>query len=323
MLEHPVVVEDLREVAAPAVGDRRQDRRLRSEALRHARASRTPRFRRSRRRGSPPRGPAAGCQERVAVGDADVLVHDGRVEALGKGVLADPLDEVRVDRAAGVDRALGVGADDQQVRLALLQIAGDAGDRAARADGDHDRVELAAGLLPDLGPGRAVVRLRVPGIRVLVGLVRAGDLLGEPVGDEVVALGRVGVDRGRADDDVGAERAQERDLLGRDLVGDDEDHPVALDRGGEREADAGVAGGRLDDRSARLQRSVALGVLDHAERDPVLVRAPGVQVLELREQRRAELAADVLEADDRRRADQVEQRWVLAGHDAPKPSGLC
>ena len=216
--------------------------------------------------------------------------------------------------AAGVDRALRVGADDQQVGALLLQIARDPGDRAARADADHHRVHLAAGLLPDLRPGRPVVGVRVALVRVLVGLVPAGDLLGEPVGDEVVALGRVRLDRGRADHDLGAESAQQRDLLRGDLVGDDEDHLVALDRGRECEADARVPGGRLDDRPAGLQPAVLLGAPDHRERNPVLVRPAGIEVLELREQGRRELGADVLEPDDRGRADEVEQRGVLARH---------
>ena len=100
------------------------------------------------------REPARG-QERVAVGDADPLVDDVRVHRLRPRVLADALDEVRVEVAlvlGRVDRALGVGADDQHLRLVLLEVAADAGDRAARADGDHDRVDVAAlGLLEDLG----------------------------------------------------------------------------------------------------------------------------------------------------------------------------
>ena len=63
-----------------------------------------------------------------------------------------------------------------------------------------------------------------------------------------------------------------------------------------------------------LQLPLALGGLDHRHPDPVLVRAAGVQVLELREQRRRDVAADPVEPDDRRAADEVEQRWVLAGH---------
>ena len=98
------------------------------------------------------------------------------------------------------------------------------------------------------------------------------------------------------------------------LSGIDEDHLVALDRSGERKPDAGVARGRLDDRPARPQLPGALGLVDHRERDPVLVRAARVQVLELREQGGAELGADLLEPDDRRVADQVEQGGVLARH---------
>ena len=65
-----------------------------------------------------------GRQERVAVGDAHVLVDDRRVEGVGKRVLADALDEVGMDAAPPrEDRALGIGADDDDVRLLLLQVA--------------------------------------------------------------------------------------------------------------------------------------------------------------------------------------------------------
>src|SRR5262249_58003645 len=99
-----------------------------------------------------------------------------------------------------------------------------------------------------------------------------------------------------------------------DVVGIDEVHLVALDGGGAGEADAGVAGRGLDDRPAGRQLPRALGLLDHAQGDPVLVRPARVQVLELDEEGRTELPADLLEADDRRSADQVEQRRILARH---------
>jgi hypothetical protein len=91
------------------------------------------------------------------------------------------------------------------------------------------------------------------------------------------------VDGRRRDHDLGAVRAQHRDLLLAHLVRHDEDAAVALSRGRDGEADAGVAGGRLDDRAARLELPVALGLLDHREPDPVLDRAAGVEVLELGE----------------------------------------
>jgi hypothetical protein len=66
-------------------------------------------------------GEAPRRQEGVAVRDRDPLVDHARVERLGPEVLADALDEVRVDVlvAARVDRALRVGADHDEVGIAL------------------------------------------------------------------------------------------------------------------------------------------------------------------------------------------------------------
>ena len=100
------------------------------------------------------------------------------------------------------------------------------------------------------GPVERVVRGGVGLVEVLVGLERAGDLLGQPVGDAVVGLRRVGRDLGRRDDDLGAVGAQQVDLLLRHLVRHDRDDAVALQPRGDGEAGAGVARGRLDDRAA-------------------------------------------------------------------------
>ena len=172
------------------------------------------------------------------------------------------------------------------------------------------------GLLPELRAGRAVVRLRVRVVRVLVGLEPARDLLGEPVGDGVVALRRVVLDGGRRDHDLGAVRAQGRDLLLAHLVRHHEDAAVALVRGRDREPDAGVARGRLDDRPAGTEAPVALGGLDHRDADAVLVGAAGVEELELCEQRRPRLLAERDQPDDRRAADEVEDGRVGARHTA-------
>ncbi len=239
------------------------------------------------------------------------------VDRLRPRVLADALDEIRVQLGVvlrGVDRSFRIDADDAHAGLALVEPAADAGDRAAGADGDDDRVDCAAGLLPDLRRGDVVVRLRVRHVRVLVGLEAARDLLGEPRRHGVVALRRVVVDGGRRDHDLRAVRAQHRDLLLAHLVRHHEDAAVALPGCRDREADAGVAGGRLDDRSARLQLPVALGGLDHREADPVLHRAAGVEELELREDPRAARRRQAVEPDDRRAADEVEDRRVVAGH---------
>ena len=55
---------------------------------------------------------AAGQLEGLGIGCRDDLVDDRRVIGGRPEVLADALDEVRATRAAGIDRALGVGADD-------------------------------------------------------------------------------------------------------------------------------------------------------------------------------------------------------------------
>ena len=238
-----------------------------------------------------------------------------RVEGGRPEVLADPFDEVGVD-VVGLreDRPLRIGADDQQVGLALPQEPRRPRDRPAGADGEDDRVDLAAGLLPELRPGRLVVRLRIRLVRVLIGLERARDLLGQPVGDRVVRLRRLRRHRGRADDHLGAVPAQERALLLGDLVGHDEDAAVALDRGGDRQADARVPARWLDDRAPGPELPLPLGRLDHADPDAVLHAPAGIHVLELGEERRADVRADPLQAHERRPAHQVEHRRVVARH---------
>jgi hypothetical protein len=176
-----------------------------------------------------------------------------------------------------------------------------------------DPCSLAAvRLLPELRPRRRVVRLGVRGIGVLVRLESAGNLLGEPVGDRVVALRRVRVDGRRGDDDLGAVRPEHRDLLLAHLVRHDEDAAVAAERRRHGEADAGVPRGRLDDGPARPEPAVALGGLDHREPDPVLHGPARVQVFELREELARHLATEPREPDDRRLADELEDGRILA-----------
>ncbi len=128
------------------------------------------------------------------ISSTTVRVVGGRPE-----VLADALDEVRATGAAGVDGALGVGADDLHAAVGdLLEVLADAADRAAGADAGDEVRDLAVGVAPDLGTGGLVVAERTVGVRVLVGLERAGDLAHEPVAHAVVGVGALGRDRGRA-----------------------------------------------------------------------------------------------------------------------------
>src|SRR4030095_13928326 len=102
----------------------------------------------------------------------------------------------------------GIGADDEDVRVALLEIATGARDRSSGAHGDNHSVDLAVRLFQDLGARLLVVSVRIGHVRVLVGLEGAGNLRGEAVGDRVVALRRIRLDGRWADHDLRAVRAE-------------------------------------------------------------------------------------------------------------------
>ena len=72
----------------------------------------------------------------------------------------------------------------------------------------------------------------------------------------------------------------------------------------------------LDDGLSGLQRPVALGGFDHAEREPVLDGAERVERFELHVQLDT-LGRDVVDAHDRRVADGVEDRIPDSGHRVP------
>ena len=127
----PVVVVELREVAATPVRDERYDGAFGPVALSHfqhgpyGRAAR-PAHEEPFFAGEPP-----GGQEGVAVGDGHVFVHDRGVKGLRPEVFADPLDEVGVRTRRRVDRPLGIRAHDEQVGLALLEEPSRPGDRSS------------------------------------------------------------------------------------------------------------------------------------------------------------------------------------------------
>ena len=64
-----------------------------------------------------------------------------------------------------------------------------------------------------------------------------------------------------------------------------------------RQADAGVAAGRLDEGVAGLDVAALLGLEEHAHADAVLDRTAGVHELELAEQLAGEVPADARPAE--------------------------
>ena len=233
------------------------------------------------------------------------------------------LDRVRLERGMARSRArrhrcaaagcradeLGVGRfgkDDLRVREALLQHPPDPRHRAAGAVAGDEIVEpLALEVSEDLGRGGALVDVGVgPGLE-LVGeepAVLVGELLG-------LHVHPVALERARGQHHLGAEEAHELAPLDREAVGHRDDKGIALGGADHRKADAGVAARRLDDGLARLQRPVALGGLDDAERKAVLDRAGRVEELALDVEGRV-LRGEPVDLHDRGVADRVDDAVV-------------
>ncbi len=311
---HPLVAEDLAEVAAAAVRQQDDDDVVRAEALGglqrghdgHAAGAADEEALLLRQ--------AAGHLEGVLVGHRDDLVGDVGVVGGRPEVLADALDEVRTAGAAGVDRALGVGADDLDLPAAdLLEVVAGTGDRAARADARDEVGDLPVRLLPQLRTGGLVVRTGVVRVAVLVGLPGAG-LAREAVGHVVVRVRVLGVDGGRADHDLGAVRAHHVDLVHGHLVRADEDALVALLLGHDGESYTRVAAGRLHDGATGLEGSALLGGLDHPYGDPVLHGSAGIEVLDLRKDGGLQAFGHTVELHQRGVADEADHRVVELHH---------
>ncbi len=125
---------------------------------------------------------------------------------------------------------------------------------------------------------------------------------------------------GRAHDDPRAVRLEHVPLVLAHLVRADEDAAVPAALGDEGQADAGVAGGRLDDRAAGPQLTGLLGGLDHLQRDPVLHRPAGVEVLHLGQHGGRDALGHRREPDERGVADEVaDVLCVLHAPSIPAP----
>ena len=307
---HPVVVEDLGEVATTRVGREHDDEVVGGAFVGDLQRCSNRRAARTTDQQALLLADSASHREGVGVADRNDPIDQVGVIRRRPEVLTDAFDQVRAARATGVHRPLGIGADHLDRWVLLFQIAADTREGAAGAAAGDEVRDGAVGLSPDLRAGRLVMGQRVGRIEVLIRTVRPGDFVHESLGGGVVRLRIVGSDGDGADDDLGAVGPQQVDLLGGDLVGHDEDTLVPALGCHDREADTGVARCRFDDRAAGFEQAFALGVVDHADRRTILRRPTGVGHLGFDDDLAGLVLRHLFQVDQRRVADQVKDRVV-------------
>jgi hypothetical protein len=113
---------------------------------------------------------------------------------------------------------------------------------------------------------------------------------------------------------LGAIGRHGRLALGGGVVRHDQDHLVTHDRRGHGQGDTGIARGRLDQGVAWPDLPALFGAADHRQRRSVLDRTGRVVALELEQQGIAGVAAQALQAHQRRIADAIGDSEVLHGH---------
>ena len=317
VVEHPVIVVQLGQVLVAGVAD--QGHHALAMGLLAAIAQ---------RRGDQGAGGRATqhafLRQQLARGEEALLVGD-RVGLLDPGEVADARQEVLADAfdhpAGGLgreralvdvlrqDRANRIGQDQLGLRRMFGEELRQPAQRAGRAAADHHGIYLAVHLLQDLRTGAGDVRGRVVGVAELVDEVGAGRLAGDPLGHVLVVLGVALGHVGAGQHHLGAHRLEVEDLLPAHLVRHHQDQPVALLLRDQGQAQAGVAGGALDQDVARADAPVLLGALDHRQADAVLDRAAGVGALELQEQL-ARSRVEASRANHRGVSDQFEDTLV-------------
>ena len=312
VVDHPEVVEHLGQVLRAVVADQSDNALgflLLAAVLQRRRKQRSDR--RARKHAFLFQQLAGGV-ERLLVGDRICLRNKVKMANRWNEILANALDQPR-SRHDGFslvhqrrkNRADGIRKDDLALGIALLEKLSNATHRAARADARNEGIDLAFHLRPNLGRGRVVVSLRVRLVGELAGVERVGIILGDFLGDILVVLRMTLGNIAAREHDLGAHRAQMRDLLIAHLVGHNDSQAIALLTRNQRKCETSIARGRLNNAAALLELARLLRRVDHGHRNAVLDRIAWVQRLHLDE----ELAWPSVDASDlehRRVADHLE-----------------
>eukprot|EP00128_Syssomonas_multiformis_P009023 Colp12_sorted_trinity150504_noHs@36007 len=213
--------------------------------------------------------------------DLDDAVDEGGVAVLRDEAGADALDLVGTGRAAGQHRRLG-GLHRNQLQIGVLgtkELRGSGG-RAAGANTTDEDVNLALGLVPDLGAGGLSVGLGVVGV---VELLKHEALAIQLVQNLLSLLdGARHALLARRENQLGTEGLQHDTSLKGESAGHDHNQLVTASSSHHRQSDASVATGRLH-KSGHTRNNLASGFSrqNHALGDSILDGAARLHGLEL------------------------------------------
>ena len=182
-------------------------------------------------------------------------------------------------------------------------------------------MNLTVEIVEYLRPGRFIVPLAIGDVVELVRPDRAArfslcERFRETAGVADIIVG-VGIGNGGNLDQFGAGEAQHVLLLLRLGVGDDNDRAIAERARHHRDANPGISGGALDDRSPGTKRPTRGSVFDDRQRGAVLDRAPGIHEFRLAENGASGRLGGGSQLDERRSADRAND-IALKLHRVPR-----
>src|SRR2546421_5850558 len=212
-----------------------------------------------------------------------VMIPDRRATSRFSGMKPSPMPSMPcgpplASRQQGA--LLGLDRVEPHARVLLAQEAADAGERAAAALRGDKGADDSAGLLPDLGPGRPVVRLDVVGVVELAGHPVAGAVTRADLPQTLEREVHVALAAGR-EDEVGPVGAHDLLALVAHALGHDDRAAIAFDGSHERAGDPGIPGRALEHAHAPAQIAPGLGAVEHVQINTVFEAAGGAVPLEL------------------------------------------
>ena len=214
--------------------------------------------------------------ERFAVADAIRGMYPLQPGQRRDKIFADPFDQPgsRFAVASGID-LIGkdgtrrIGENKFRFRRVLSKPGLKPTQRAAGADADDDGVDVALQLLIKLRRSGGGMGQRIGVVIKLVDIKGARRFIGKAAGI-ILVVGRVAfIDVGAGEQHRRAQRPQVKDFLAAHFVRHHQDQAVIFLRRNQRQTEAGIAGGGFDNRSPGRQFSLALGFINHRQRNPI------------------------------------------------------